>query len=89
MNEEYSEDLNKLMLQKRENFEHNKEEGIKNFAPKYETTHHAEEIENNYEELEGEDVAIAGRLMALRTHGKASFADIMDMTGQIINWVKI
>jgi len=89
MSEEYSEDLNKLMLQKREKLQKFKEKGINNFASKYKTTHHAREIEDNYQELEGQDVAIAGRLMALRTHGKASFADVMDMTGQIQIYIRV
>ncbi len=89
MNEEYSEDLNKLMLQKKEKFNRFQEKGIKNFAPKYEVTHHAREIERNFAELENKNVAIAGRLMALRTHGKASFADIMDMSGQIQLYIRV
>nr|WP_238524814.1 lysine--tRNA ligase [Halanaerobium hydrogeniformans] len=80
------EDMNELMLQRREKLAELREE--KAFAEKYETTHHAAEIEKNYEELEDKEVKLAGRLMAIRTHGKASFADLMDMTSKVQLYIK-
>mgnify|MGYP002225093450 FL=1 len=40
---------------------------------KYDVTHHSKEIKDNFEELEGKEVAVAGRLMFKRVMGKASF----------------
>ncbi|ADQ15372.1 lysine--tRNA ligase [Halanaerobium hydrogeniformans] len=86
MSENILEDMNELMLQRREKLAELREE--KAFAEKYETTHHAAEIEKNYEELEDKEVKLAGRLMAIRTHGKASFADLMDMTSKVQLYIK-
>ncbi len=83
------EDINQLMQQKKEKFNDFAERGINNFAEKYEVTHHAGEIEENFSELEEQEVSIWGRLMALRTHGKASFADIVDMSGEIQLYIKV
>nr|WP_243834362.1 lysine--tRNA ligase [Halanaerobium saccharolyticum] len=82
------EDMNELMLQRREKLSQLKEEKEKAFAEKYEVTHHAAEVEDNFEELEEKEVKLAGRLMAIRTHGKASFADLMDMSGKVQLYIK-
>ena len=89
MSEEFEKDLNKLMRQKIEKMEDFRERGIKTFDEKYEVDTYAEEIKENFEEFEGETVQMAGRLMALRTHGKASFADIQDMSGKMQLYVKV
>lgn len=88
MTVENLEELNDLMLQRREKLEQLIQKGIKPYGKKYEVTHHAVEIENNFEQLEGKEVSLAGRIMAIRTHGKACFADLMDMTGKIQLYVK-
>lgn len=49
---------------------------------------HSDEIKNNYDELEGKEVAIAGRLMSRRIMGKASFTHIADRNGEIQVYVK-
>ncbi|MFO8081130.1 MAG: lysine--tRNA ligase [Armatimonadota bacterium] len=49
----------------------------------YDRTHGAGELVDNFDELEGETVAIAGRLMALREHGKSAFADLADASGEV------
>jgi len=49
----------------------------------YDQTHHAEEIKGNFEELEGKDVSIAGRLMLKRVMGKASFGNLQDRSGNV------
>ncbi|MBQ6991914.1 MAG: lysine--tRNA ligase [Clostridia bacterium] len=56
---------------------------------KYDRTHLSGEIKNNYEELEGKDVAVAGRIMAKRIMGKASFCTIQDAEGKIQSYVSI
>ena len=50
---------------------------------KYDQTHHSAQIRNNFEELEGKDVSIAGRMMFKRVMGKASFCNIQDRDGSI------
>ena len=54
-----------------------------------ERTHNSSQIKNNYDELEGKEVKIAGRLMSKRVQGKAGFADIHDRDGRIQLFVKI
>ncbi len=49
----------------------------------YAVTHHSSEIKEHFEELEGKPVSIAGRIMAKRIMGKASFCNIQDMPGNI------
>src|SRR6056297_653919 len=88
MSENMLEDMNELMLQRREKLSQLREEREKAFAEKYEITHHAAEIEDNFEELEEKEVKLAGRLMAIRTHGKASFGDLMDMSGKVQLYIK-
>ena len=46
---------------------------------KYDVTHHSKEIKDNFEELEGKEVAVAGRLMFKRVMGKASFCNVQDL----------
>lgn len=50
---------------------------------RYDRTHSAGEIEPRFEELEGQEVVLAGRAMAKRLHGKAGFADLMDGSGRV------
>ncbi len=50
---------------------------------KYDQTHHTAQIKDNFEELEGKDVSIAGRMMFKRVMGKASFCNIQDRDGRI------
>jgi lysyl-tRNA synthetase class 2 len=57
-------------------------------AEKYNLTHHSVEIKDNFEELEGKEVSIAGRLMSKRVQGKASFVDIQDQDGRIQCYVR-
>ena len=61
--------------------------GVAPFGHRYEVTHHAQDIRDHFDELEGEMdgpvVRLAGRLTAKRGHGKASFAELMDASGKI------
>ncbi|PJI08802.1 MULTISPECIES: lysine--tRNA ligase [Clostridium] len=56
---------------------------------KVERTHTSKQIDENYDELEGKDVTIAGRLMSKRVHGKAGFSDVFDRYGKIQLYLKI
>jgi len=55
---------------------------------KYDQTHHSKDIKDSFEEMEGKDVSIAGRIMSFRDMGKASFCDIQDRYGRIQTYVK-
>lgn len=52
-------------------------------------THHSDEIKAQYDELEGKDVIIAGRIMTWRDMGKANFIDIQDRNGRIQAYVRM
>ena len=56
---------------------------------KYNRTHNSQQIKENYDELEGKDVTIAGRMIAKRIMGKASFCHIQDMQGKIQSYVSL
>lgn len=68
-----------------------KEKGIDPFGERYEITHHIKELLDNQEKFiqSGEDVKIAGRLLAKRGQGKAGFANITDLSGNIQIYSKI
>ena len=50
---------------------------------KFDVTHHSADVKENYAELEGKEVTIAGRLMSKRVMGKASFCNVQDLKGKI------
>ncbi len=54
---------------------------------KYDQTHHSTDIKNNYDDLEGKEVSVAGRMMFKRIMGKASFCHIQDLEGSIQAYV--
>ena len=54
---------------------------------KYDQTHHSLEIKENFEELAGKEVSIAGRMMSKRVMGKASFCNVQDLQGNIQSYV--
>ena len=51
--------------------------------------HMAQEIRDHFDELEGQEVTIAGRMMSRRIMGKASFADVADGSGRIQVYLRI
>ncbi len=81
------EDINEMMQIRRDKLKTFEDMGVAPFGHRYEATHHAQDIRDHFEELEGEEdgpkVRLAGRLMAKRGHGKASFAELMDMSGRM------
>ena len=83
-------DMNQLMKVRREKLEKLQQEGKDPFRiTKFNRTHTSKEIIDNYDELEGKDVTIAGRIMSKRIMGKASFCHIQDSTGKIQSYVSI
>ncbi len=81
--EQEPEDINALMQVRREKLSVLREQGVDPFGQKFEASHHASEILDTFETLEGREVSVAGRLMAVRGHGKASFANVQDISGRI------
>lgn len=77
-------DLNQLLQVRREKLATLQEAGRDPFRiTKYDVTHHSTEIKENYEDLEGKTVRIAGRIMSKRVMGKASFCNVQDLPGNI------
>ena len=54
---------------------------------RFDVTNHTQEIKDNFEEFNGKDVVVAGRLMSKRVMGKASFCNVMDLKGNIQSYV--
>ena len=83
-------DMNQLMKVRREKLDKLKQEEKDPYAiTKFNRTHTSKQIKENYDELEGKDVTIAGRIMAKRIMGKASFCHIQDSEGRIQSYVSI
>ncbi|EJP34129.1 lysine--tRNA ligase [Selenomonas sp. FOBRC9] len=85
--EAQEQDLNEMMRVRREKMEAFRAMGVAPFGHRFEVTDYAAEIRAQYDHLdedeEGGEVCIAGRLMAIRGHGKASFSTLNDRTGNI------
>ena len=76
--------LNELLQIRRDKLTELQEAGRDPFViTKYDVTHHSSDIRDNYDELEGKEVAIAGRIMSKRVMGKASFCNVQDLKGGI------
>ena len=88
--EQQAEQLSELLQIRRDKLKNLQDEGRDPYAEvKFDVTHHAAPIKENFEEMENVDVVIAGRMMSKREMGKASFCDILDKTGRIQAYVKI
>ncbi len=81
-------DLNQLKKVRREKLADLQADGRNPFViTKYDVTHHAADIRENYDQLEGQHVILAGRVMQKRVMGKASFCNILDQSGNIQSYV--
>ena len=77
-------DINQLLKVRREKLANLQAAGKDPFKiTKYDVTHHSTDIKDHFEEMEGKQVSIAGRLMAKRVMGKASFCNVQDLPGNI------
>ncbi|QUH21583.1 lysine--tRNA ligase [Alkaliphilus sp. B6464] len=87
MNEEQN--LNELLKIRIDKLKHLQEIGKDPFKiEKVYVTHYSEQIKEEFEQLEGQNVTIAGRIMTKRGHGKASFVNIQDKDGQIQAYIR-
>lgn len=83
-----AEDINQLLKVRREKLANLQEAGKDPFViTKCDVTHHSLEIKDHYDELEGQTVSIAGRMMFKRVMGKASFCNVRDVQGDIQAYV--
>ena len=81
-------DLNQLRKVRREKLADLQENGKNPFTiTSYDVTCHAADVKEHYEEMEGKQVSLAGRVMQKRVMGKASFCNILDQTGNIQSYV--
>ena len=81
-------DLNQLRKVRREKLSELQQNGKDPFViTKYDQTHHSQEIKDRFDELEGKEVSIAGRMMSKRVMGKASFCNVQDLQGNIQSYV--
>ena len=81
-------DINQLLKVRREKLAQLQEAGKDPFQiTKYDVTHHSTEIKDQFDELEGKEVTIAGRMMSKRVMGKASFCNVQDLKGNIQSYV--
>ena len=87
-------DMNELLKVRRDKLAAFEAKGVAPFGHRFEVSHHANEVLEQFEHLEGEaeseeEITIAGRLMAIRGHGKASFSVLMDRSGRIQIYFKL
>ena len=84
------EELNELLQIRRDKLTALREAGMDPFQQvRFDRTSNSQEILNNFEQMEGQEVSIAGRIMSKRDMGKASFSHIQDQQGKIQIYVKI
>ena len=83
-----AQDTNQLLQIRREKLAELQGNGQDPFLiTKYDVTHHSQDIKDQFEELEGKTVSMAGRMMSKRVMGKASFCNIQDLKGNIQSYV--
>ncbi|WP_376739703.1 lysine--tRNA ligase [Bacillus canaveralius] len=91
-----SEELNDQLRVRREKMNSLREKGLDPFGKRFERSHNARDLVDRYDELEKDEleakdisVTIAGRVMTKRGKGKAGFAHLQDLTGQIQIYVRL
>ena len=88
--EEEVQDINELKRIRMDKLESLKEQGANPFdITSFNVTHHASDIKDNFDELDGKPVSIAGRIMSWRDMGKANFIDVRDETDRIQAYIKL
>lgn len=93
-NRPVEQDMNELMKVRRDKLAAFEAKGVAPFGHRFAVSHHAEDVLEQFGHLEGEEesseeITIAGRLMAIRGHGKASFSVLMDRSGRIQIYFKL
>lgn len=93
-NRPVEQDMNELMKVRRDKLAAFEAKGVAPFGHRFEVSHHAKDVLEQFGHLEGEEesseeITIAGRLMAIRGHGKASFSVLMDRSGRVQIYFKL
>lgn len=93
-NRPVEQDMNELMKVRRDKLAAFEAKGVAPFGHRFEVSHHAKDVLEQFGHMEGEEesseeITIAGRLMAIRGHGKASFSVLMDRSGRIQIYFKL
>ena len=93
-NRPVEQDMNELMKVRRDKLVAFEAKGVAPFGHRFDVSHHAKDVLEQFGHLEGEEesseeITIAGRLMAIRGHGKASFSVLMDRSGRIQIYFKL
>ncbi len=84
------EDLNEMLRIRREKLETLIEKDKNPYlVEKFDFTHKSQDITDNFENMEGQDVKISGRIMSRRGHGKVSFLDLQDSEGRIQAFIRL
>ena len=87
-NKNEEKDLNQLLKVRREKLKDLQDNGKDPFQiTKFDVTAHSSEIKDNFEQMDGKEVTIAGRMMSKRVMGKASFCNVQDLKGNIQSYV--
>ncbi|NLM23286.1 MAG: lysine--tRNA ligase [Firmicutes bacterium] len=81
--------LSEPMIIRRQKLDKLREKGIDPYRGKFQPTHYSTEIIENFAQYEGREVAIAGRVMSIRAHGKATFAHLQDARGQLQIYLRL
>ena len=83
-----TQDVNQLLKIRRDKLAELQADGKDPFQiTKFDVTHHSQEVKDQFENLEGKSVVLAGRMMSKRVMGKASFCNIQDLQGNIQSYV--
>ena len=83
-----TQDVNQLLKIRRDKLVELQADGKDPFQiTKFDVTHHSQEVKDQFENLEGKSVVLAGRMMSKRVMGKASFCNIQDLQGNIQSYV--
>ncbi len=87
-NSQQTQDINQLLKVRREKLANLVAAGNNPYEiTKYDVTHHSQDIKDDFDELKGKKVTVAGRLMSKRVMGKASFCHVQDLKGTIQAYV--
>ncbi len=81
--EQEQQQLNELLMIRRRKLEELRNRGVEPFGQKFEADYYSADIIGNFDTLESREVTVAGRLISIRSHGKAAFAHLQDYRGQI------
>ncbi|NLW08115.1 MAG: lysine--tRNA ligase, partial [Clostridia bacterium] len=79
---------NELIAARLEKLKELQQQGIDPYGERFQRTHVTKDINNNFSELEGTSAAIAGRILAIRGHGKVSFFDLQDREGRLQLYIR-